>query len=189
MYEKPRSRGSVAAGAHSIVHSLYQRTKLDENTPTGVRVHPGISQATDTGCGHPVSRTDDCETLSPLCSDGTRRVPRQRNRRKGGAVMKRLSLTVNILDVVPPATRTVIGRDAWALQELMSGGERGCTPIENPGPRWSGYVHNLRQMGFRIDTIREPHSGEFPGQHARYVLRSQVVVVNDADQPLEAAHG
>ena len=70
----------------------------------------------------------------------------------------------------------VSGRDAWALQELHTAGERGCTPIDNPAPRWSGYVFNLRQMGFDIETVHEPHKGQFPGTHARYVLRSKVTV-------------
>ena len=41
-------------------------------------------------------------------------------------------------------TFTVKGRDAWALLELLKAGPRGCTPIDNPGPRWSHYVFKLR---------------------------------------------
>lgn len=70
----------------------------------------------------------------------------------------------------------VSGRDAWALQELVSAAQRGCTPIDNPAPRWSGYVFNLRQMGFDIETVHEAHAGPFPGTHARYVLRSEVLL-------------
>ncbi len=36
------------------------------------------------------------------------------------------------------------GREAWALGELVKAGERGCTPIDTPGPRWSDYVFKLR---------------------------------------------
>jgi hypothetical protein len=68
----------------------------------------------------------------------------------------------------------VKGRDRWALEELLKAGARGCTPIDNPAPRWSAYVFNLRELGVEIDTITEPHEGEFPGHHARYVLRSGV---------------
>ena len=68
----------------------------------------------------------------------------------------------------------VKGRDEWALLELMSMGELGCTPIDNPAPRWSGYVHNLRRLGVNIETIHESHRGSFPGHHARYILRSWV---------------
>ncbi len=72
----------------------------------------------------------------------------------------------------------VRGREAWALLELVKSGERGCTPIDHPGPRWSGYVHDLRKIGFAIETIREPHGGPFPGGHARYVIRSRVTILD-----------
>ena len=66
------------------------------------------------------------------------------------------------------------GRDAWALLVLKVAGECGVTPIDTPGPRWSGYVFNLRRMGLLIETLYEAHGGPFPGTHARYVLRSKV---------------
>lgn len=70
------------------------------------------------------------------------------------------------------------GRDAWALSELVQAGNKGCTPIDNPAPRWSAYVHNLRHIyGLTILTIHEPHKGKFPGTHARYVLVSNVTIV------------
>ncbi|WP_068301165.1 hypothetical protein [Pararhodobacter sp. CCB-MM2] len=68
----------------------------------------------------------------------------------------------------------VKGRDRWALECLMAAKAKGCTPITTPGPRWSAYVFNLRKLGLDIETITEPHGGEFSGHHARYVLRSQV---------------
>jgi Winged helix domain len=74
---------------------------------------------------------------------------------------------------------TVRGREAWALLALMAAGARGCTPIDHPGPRWSGYIHDLRWLGFVIETVREAHGGPFPGDHARYVLRSRVIRVDD----------
>lgn len=84
---------------------------------------------------------------------------------------KRLVLSV-IID--GEACVKVSGRDAWALQELLDAGEMGCTPIDNPAPRWSGYVFKLRAAGFNIETVHEVHKGPFPGTHARYVLRSRV---------------
>lgn len=69
----------------------------------------------------------------------------------------------------------ISGRDRWALEELMKAGTRGCTPIDNPAPRWSGYVHNLRTLGVDIETIHERHEGPFAGTHGRYVLRSRVL--------------
>jgi hypothetical protein len=37
------------------------------------------------------------------------------------------------------------GRDAWALSSLILAGADGCTPIDNPGPRWSGYIFKLKR--------------------------------------------
>ena len=90
--------------------------------------------------------------------------------------MKRLSCTFQADD---GRTFTATGRDAWALRELVRAGERGCTPLENPGPRWSGYVYKLRRAGLAVETIRERHGGDFPGHHARYVLRTPVYIVGD----------
>ena len=83
--------------------------------------------------------------------------------------------------VIPPGGGdasfiTVKGRVRWALENLRRAGLKGCTPIEEVGPRWSAYVHRLREAGVIIETIREPHDGEFPGHHARYVLRSCVTL-------------
>jgi hypothetical protein len=72
------------------------------------------------------------------------------------------------------------GRDAWALLELEKAGKRGCTPITTPGPRWSAYVFNLRGMGLIIETIHESHEGPFSGTHARYVLHSQISILEEA---------
>jgi hypothetical protein len=74
---------------------------------------------------------------------------------------------------------TARGCEAWTLVALMAAGERGCTPIDHPGPRWSGYIHDLRRLGFDVETIHEPHEGAFPGSHARYVLRSRVTRLED----------
>jgi hypothetical protein len=76
-------------------------------------------------------------------------------------------------------THEVIGRDAWALQNLLRAGERGCTPIDTPGPRWSHYVFKLRRAGFIIETVDENHGGPFAGTHARYVLRSRVTILRE----------
>ncbi len=79
---------------------------------------------------------------------------------------------------IPAGTGTmqvsVCGRDAWALRELIAAGPKGCTPIDNPAPRWSAYVHKLRRNGLQIETIHEKHGGDFPGLHARYVLRTPI---------------
>lgn len=74
------------------------------------------------------------------------------------------------------AVIVVTGRDAWALVKLAKAGAKGCTPICTPGPRWSAYVHNLRRMGFDIDTVTERHGPPFAGTHARYVLRDIISI-------------
>lgn len=66
------------------------------------------------------------------------------------------------------------GRDAWALDRLREAGPKGCTPIDQPAPRWAAYVFNLRGLGVPIETLTEPHGGEFSGKHGRYVLRATV---------------
>ena len=71
------------------------------------------------------------------------------------------------------------GREEWALSHLLAAGSHGCTPIDTPGPRWSDYVFKLRRRGIDIATITEPHSGDFPGHHARYILRSKVNRLSD----------
>lgn len=69
------------------------------------------------------------------------------------------------------------GRDAWALRALLGAGERGCTAIDHVGPRWSAYVHKLRRAGLDIETVCEMHGGPFPGNHARYVLKTPLRIV------------
>ncbi|MCG8561118.1 MAG: hypothetical protein MI824_15075 [Hyphomicrobiales bacterium] len=83
-------------------------------------------------------------------------------------------------------TRRVVtlseGRTIWALDEMLKAGSRGCTPIDNPAPRWSSYVHKLRaRYGIHIETVLEAHGGRFKGTHARYILRDQVTVLERAD--------
>lgn len=78
------------------------------------------------------------------------------------------------------AIRRYEGRVAWALRALIVAGERGCTPIDQPGPRWAHYVFCLRRDGIDVETIHERHGGPFPGTHARYILRTPLTVVETA---------
>jgi hypothetical protein len=71
------------------------------------------------------------------------------------------------------------GREAWALDQLLAAGARGCTSIDRPAPRWSHYVWLLRRDGLAVETIHEAHAGSYSGHHARYVLRSPVNVVRE----------
>ena len=88
---------------------------------------------------------------------------------KWGAARFTVTTTCGAIETI-----TVSGRDRWALECVIAAGQKGCTPIDTPGPRWSSYVHNLRKLGLKIETITEPHDGPFKGTHARYVLRSTV---------------
>jgi hypothetical protein len=92
---------------------------------------------------------------------------------------ERLTLAFRVLP--DGQTMTATGRDAWALSQLQSAGALGVTPICTPGPRWSGYVFNLRRMGVLIETVDERHGGPFPGMHGRYVLRSEIEILEGAN--------
>ena len=100
--------------------------------------------------------------------------------------MANLTLIARVLP--DGSTFTVKGRVAWALLELLKAGPKGCTPIENPGPRWSAYVFDLRrEHGLDIETRHEAHEGAFPGSHARYVLRSAVEIFSQSDRVEQVA--
>ncbi len=74
-----------------------------------------------------------------------------------------------------PFTAHIEGRELWALERLIRAGAAGCTPITEPAPRWSGYIHKLRKRGVPIETCHEPHGGQYPGHHARYILKARAV--------------
>ena len=118
-------------------------------------------------------------------------IPSRENRRKDSAMYPHNKCTrtlpvsnvrrngespfwVSQQDGLPPFLIRLRGRLRWALERLIDAGYVGCTPLNEPGPRWSAYVHELRKLGVAIATITERHSGPFPGTHARYVLRSDV---------------
>ena len=74
-----------------------------------------------------------------------------------------------------PFTACIEGRELWALERLIRAGAAGCTPMTEPAPRWSDYVHKLRKRGITIETKHEAHGGAYPGNHGRYILKSRVV--------------
>ena len=89
-----------------------------------------------------------------------------------------------------PVTVTCIGRVGWAVLTLMRAGQKGCTPIDRPAPRWSDYVHKAKKLGLNIETIHEGHDGTFAGHHGRYVLRDRVTVTGGTlDQYLASPEG
>jgi hypothetical protein len=93
-------------------------------------------------------------------------------------------LTVTARAIPDGSPFTAYGRDAWAFLELVKAGQSGCTPIDNPGPRWSAYVHKLKRLhGLTIETITEAHRGPFSGTHARYVLHTKIEILSRSDRP------
>jgi hypothetical protein len=66
------------------------------------------------------------------------------------------------------------GRPGWALDEMINARVEGITAVDYPGVRLADAIFKLRQAGLTIETIHEPHGGEFKGRHARYVLKSHV---------------
>ena len=105
------------------------------------------------------------------------------HRRVSGGLEPAIEMLIVYVDEYPHAY-VVSGRNAWALLELMNVGEHGCTPLENPAPRWSADIHSLRTAGVEIETIRERHSGPYPAALAHYILRTNItdVEVIESDQ-------
>ena len=68
----------------------------------------------------------------------------------------------------------ISGRELWTLHQLIEAGPDGITPLSNPAMRLASYVFRLRGRGVVIETEREAHGGDFPGEHARYRLASQI---------------
>jgi len=85
--------------------------------------------------------------------------------------------------------RVFRGRVARMLNELVAAGETGVTPIERPAPRYSDYCFKLRKAGLNVETITEAHGGPYSGNHARYVLRTPVSVIETNLPSDGGAHG
>ncbi len=66
--------------------------------------------------------------------------------------------------------RTIGRKNALLLQEEFGGGTLELGSLAT-------FSKRLRGEGVDIETIHEKHEGEFPGHHARYVLRSKVAPV------------
>lgn len=70
-------------------------------------------------------------------------------------------------------------RTVMILEEMIAKPE-GITSIDYPGVRVADAVLKLRKAGVDVQTIHEPHGGEFAGHHARYILISRVVRLAEA---------
>jgi len=72
------------------------------------------------------------------------------------------------------------GRVAWTARHLINAGARGVTTAQlPPGVRVSDSIMKLRRAGVDIETQHEGHSGDYPGRHGRYLLRSRLEVLED----------
>ena len=71
------------------------------------------------------------------------------------------------------------GAYALTLRMLARIDARLMTPIDHPGPRWSGYVHKVRKLGLQIEAMTERHGGPFAGHHARHIPRSRICILED----------
>lgn len=90
----------------------------------------------------------------------------------------RLKVRFSLIDGGLPLDLVAIGRDGWALLELLKAGNDGLTTLTRPAPRWSHYIWKLRGMGVAIETVDERHDGPFAGNHARYKLMSNVQILD-----------
>src|SRR5215207_4666228 len=71
------------------------------------------------------------------------------------------------VDSGPP--QQVVGRFAQCLDWLHRAGPNGISSLH-----YIGFRLTIHQHAVKIDTKSEPHTGNFPGSHARYTLGSAV---------------
>jgi hypothetical protein len=81
--------------------------------------------------------------------------------------------------LLAPTPITLPKRATWFLDELVKAGTAGVTTIDYPGVRVGDCILKLRKAGVDVQTIYEPHDGEFAGRHGRYILRSRVELLAD----------
>lgn len=77
----------------------------------------------------------------------------------------------------------VEGQEARTLAALHDAGATGITALEVStwALRLAHYVMKLKKLGLSIDMVREKHSGPVPGWHGRYILRSQVSILDKSE--------
>jgi hypothetical protein len=85
-----------------------------------------------------------------------------------------MNISVTLLGGEYPRHFILSGRIGQTFHRLHLTGKKGITPLESPALRLAAHVHSLRELGFIIETEREPHGGAYPGYHARYTLVSSV---------------
>ncbi len=89
-----------------------------------------------------------------------------------------MKIDVTLTGGEQPRTLTLSGRIGQTIYHLWQAGPAGITAQETPALRLAAYVHSLREMGFAIETQMEPHDGRYSGHHARYILRTAIVVTH-----------
>lgn len=80
----------------------------------------------------------------------------------------KIEVTLNLSE--QSRTFELNGRLGWTAAHLVKAGAQGIQTIDRPALRLSAYVHELRGMGFPIETEMVPHGGDYAGHHARYTL-------------------
>lgn len=121
------------------------------------------------------------DLFSGLAQPASRVAPATSTRRSIG---NRRLIAFIVYDVEEGDPRTIrpVGRDAQTLARLLHARSTGITSLERPTPRLSHYIFKLRSVyALNIETVTEPHGGEFAGRHAVYVLRSNVAFADPAD--------
>ena len=92
-------------------------------------------------------------------------------------------LAVLVQDPSGEAGRTITvtwPRAQWTLRKLMAAGAAGLTAADLPaGLALNRYIHELRRLGFIIETTHERHDGEFAGTHGRFRLKSYCMLLDD----------
>ncbi|MDL2408740.1 hypothetical protein PY650_24475 [Rhizobium calliandrae] len=91
-------------------------------------------------------------------------------------------LKIKVRKVSDGSEMFVHGREAQTMQLLIKNGDQGISSLHHPGIRLSHYIFKLRSYGFLIETVNTPHSGDFPGHHAVYRLKSEVMVLQCDDR-------
>lgn len=87
-----------------------------------------------------------------------------------------MKINITLIGGEHPRYVTLSGRTGQTMHALVQAKGKGITPLDNPSLRLAAYVHSLRDMGFTIDTELVQHSGDYPGYHACYRLRSTVIL-------------
>lgn len=88
-----------------------------------------------------------------------------------------MKITATLTGGERPRLFKLSGRVGQTLFHLHQAGQAGITSLEMPALRLAAYIHSLRQLGFQIETEREPHDGDYPSRHARYRFASAVTLV------------